>query len=148
MMTDVELIAEIRSWKGTRWIHGQCVKGVGTDCVRFVCAIGKYAGWVAPDYKVPVYNQDWSLHNTATMLEDEVVKFCNLIYRKNDRNRPEFKVGDIFLFIYAKSASHAGIYIGENTIVHSYRGQGVVESSLRHYWKDFHSAWRPRGGYK
>ena len=137
MTTDAELIAEIKSWKGTRWIHGQCVKGVGVDCVRFVCAIGRYAGWVPKNYSVPVYEIDWALHNEVSMLESEIRKFA-------DRIGSPFRPGDILLFIYGKCASHAGIYIGDNKMVHSYRGQGVVESSLSHYVKSFHSAWRPR----
>lgn len=136
MMTDAELIAEIKSWKGTRWIHGQCVKGVGVDCVRFICAIGRFAGWVPPNYSVPVYEIDWALHNEVSMLEQEIRKFCH-------RSSQPFKPGDILLYLYGKCASHAGIYIGDNKMVHSYRGQGVVESSLNHYEKSFHSAWRP-----
>lgn len=137
-MDDTTLIAEIESWIGTRWIHGQCLKGIGVDCVRFVCAIGKFAGWVDKKYTVPVYNKDWALHNTATMLEDEVCKFC-------DKTIGPYQVGDIMLFIYARSASHAGIYIGGNKMVHSYQGGGVVKSDLKHYMKYLHSVWRPRG---
>lgn len=138
MKTDSELITEIRSWKGTRWVHGQSLKGVGVDCVRFVCAIGRFAGWVPANYVVPVYEVDWALHNEVSILEAEISKFAAKI------GKP-FRIGDIFLFLYGKCASHAGICIGGESMVHSYRGQGVVESDLRHYWKDFHSAWRPRG---
>ena len=137
-MDSQELLAEIQSWKGTRWIHGQCLKGVGTDCVRFVCAIGKFAGWVEPDYKVPVYDIDWALHNKVSMLENEIQKFAVQVQQP-------YQIGDIFLFVYGQCTSHAGIYIGNNEMVHSYRGQGVIQSELRHYQKHFHSAWRPFG---
>jgi NlpC/P60 family putative phage cell wall peptidase len=137
-LDDTELIAEIKSWKGTKWIHGQCLKGVGTDCVRFVCAIGKFAGWVQSDYKVPLYDVDWALHNKVSMLVSEIQQFAVEIQKP-------YQVGDIFLFTYGQCASHAGIYIGNNEMVHSYRGMGVIQSELRHYWQHFHSAWRPFG---
>lgn len=139
MVDDQALKAEILSWQGTRWIHGQCLKGVGTDCVRFICAIGKFAGWIPEGYKVPVYHQDWALHNKVSMLETEIQKFAIKV-------QPPYQIGDIFLFVYGMCASHAGLHIGENEMVHSYRGKGVVRSPLTHYWRNFHSAWRPYGG--
>ena len=137
-MDEKELLAEIESWQGTKWIHGQSLKGVGTDCVRFVCSIGKFAGWVEPDYKVPVYNQDWALHNNVSMLEIEIKKFAVVV-------DPPYQVGDIFLFVYGRCTSHAGIYVGDDKMVHSYMGQGVIKSPTRRYLSHFHSAWRPRG---
>lgn len=134
------MTAEVESWIGTPWIHGQCLKGVGVDCVRFVSAIGRASGWVPADYHVPVYNQDWALHNTYSMLEAEIQKFL-IRTTSND-----FRVGDILLFVYGKCASHAGIYIGDDMMVHSYIRKGVIKSSLKHYRKFFHSAWRQEAG--
>lgn len=37
---DIEaLIAEARTWEGTPWMHNQCLKGHGVDCVRFLAAL-------------------------------------------------------------------------------------------------------------
>ena len=36
---DAALGAAIESWVGTPWMAGQCMRGVGVDCVRFVDAV-------------------------------------------------------------------------------------------------------------
>jgi cell wall-associated NlpC family hydrolase len=53
-----------------------------------------------------------------------------------------FQIGDILLFVYGKCVSHAGIYIGDDKMIHAYRRNGVVESSIKYYETKFHSAWR------
>ena len=138
-MDEKTLLQEIESWIGTPWIHGQSLKGVGTDCVRFICSIGKFAGWVAPDYIVPVYNQDWALHNTVSILETEIQKFARAV------SRP-YQIGDVFLFVYGKCASHAGFYIGKGNMIHAYQRRGVIKSPVRHYMNKFHSVWRVNNG--
>lgn len=35
------IIEEARSWLNTPWIHNECQKGVGVDCVNFLFAVGK-----------------------------------------------------------------------------------------------------------
>jgi NlpC/P60 family putative phage cell wall peptidase len=125
----------MESWLGTPWVHGQALKGVGTDCVRFIISVAKAADWIPQDYKPPVYNQDWALHNEVSILELEIQKFAYKV-------SPPFAVGDILLFVYGKCASHAGIYVGEGEMIHAYNRRGVVRSSLRHYTEKFHSAWR------
>ena len=134
-MNNNEIINEARSWIGTKWIHGQALKGVGTDCVHFLIAIAKTFNWIPQNYKPPVYNQDWALHNEESILLKELEKFCYKI-------ESPFQVGDVLTFIFGKCVSHAGIYIGDNKMVHAYIRRGVVESSIEHYKKYFHSAWR------
>lgn len=39
MTTPADIVAEARSWVGTRWIHQARVKGVGTDCIGLVAGV-------------------------------------------------------------------------------------------------------------
>jgi len=136
-MNDDRIVKEIESWIGTPWIHGQALKGVGTDCVRFIISVAKESEWIPKDYIPPMYNQDWALHNEISILEQEIQKFAF-------RVEPPFEVGDILLFVYGKCASHAGIYVGNDEMVHAYREAGVIKTPINHYIRKFHSAWRTK----
>ena len=49
------LLRELGSWKGTKYSHtGVCIKGIGSDCVRFVFAALAATGAVQPP-KFPKY---------------------------------------------------------------------------------------------
>jgi probable lipoprotein NlpC len=51
--------------------------------------------------------------------------------------RKDLQPGDLLFFITnGRSISHVGIYIGNNTFVHSASGKGVVKTSLNdpYYW--------------
>lgn len=39
-----KLIIEARSWLGTKWMHNQCLKGVGVDCINFIWAVTSQCG--------------------------------------------------------------------------------------------------------
>jgi len=58
------LRAVLQSWHGTPYMAGQACKGVGVDCVRFVCEVlRELEGWdEIPMVDIPA---DASLHNRA-----------------------------------------------------------------------------------
>ncbi|MHC4276954.1 MAG: NlpC/P60 family protein [Planctomycetota bacterium] len=138
MTINEEIIAEARSWIGTRWMHGQCVKGYRTDCIRFIVEVGKKFGWVPEDYKPPVYRRDWALHNNESIMIKELSKFCEKV-----DNLRLVEIGDILVFKTGACAAHAGIYIGEDRMVEANIRSGVQEASIENT-KGFHSAWRAK----
>lgn len=133
-MTNEEIINIIRSWKGTKWIHGQSLKGVGTDCIQFIISVGKELNWLDSNYKSIKYSRDWALHNDRSILLEEIKKLCNEV------PLGEIQIGDILIFTFGKCAGHSGFYIGDNKIIHSKIKAGVVEETFN--LKNFHSAWR------
>lgn len=141
-MIESEMIAEIRSWEGTKWVHGQAIKGRGTDCVQFLTKLGKTFGWVPEDYEMPVYNKDWALHNSQSVLKAELAKFC-------DPTSYPWKIGDILVFVFGLTASHAAIYIGDRLVVHAHIKKGVMCCKVEDLKDEkgryqFDSVWRPR----
>lgn len=54
----------LHSWRGTRYMDGQCVKGAGVDCVRFLaCVLNElYREELAVPERLP---RDLSLHDPA-----------------------------------------------------------------------------------
>lgn len=44
-MTRDDIIAEARTWVGTKWAHGQMTKGAGADCLGFIAGIALALGY-------------------------------------------------------------------------------------------------------
>lgn len=45
-MTRADILAEARSWIGTKWAHGQMTKHAGADCLGFLAGIALALGYV------------------------------------------------------------------------------------------------------
>lgn len=131
-----KIIDEFKSWKGTKWVHGQSCKGAGVDCVQLLVAGFKSLGLLPPIFKTIKYNQDYALHNSTSVLLLELKKHCHLI------SLDQIKAGDILVYKYDKTAHHTAVYIGNKKIIHSKIRQGVIESYLSDEQKNFVSAWR------
>lgn len=150
---DADIIREARSWLGTRWVHGQAVKGHGTDCVGFIIQLGKAFNWIPQDYKPPVYSCQHALHRNTSLLLDELAKFAfpiaslsSVVQRtEGERHGPlACEVGSILAFQYERTAGHAGIYIGNNRFIHAYMPKRrVEEASLTDFRRYLNSVWRP-----
>ncbi len=145
-MDNIELfIEEALSWKGTKWRHGQALKGNSTDCIQWLLTLGKKFDWIPLLYQAPKYHRDWALHNNTSILKQEVQKF---FYEVDSGNKMR---GDILLFVFGKTSSHAGIYLGNNKMIHAHIKNGVEEVNLSQIVNDdkqtyediLDSVWRP-----
>jgi cell wall-associated NlpC family hydrolase len=134
-----DLLRELESWLGTRWIHGQCRKQVGTDCVQYLISVAKKLGWISKDYKPPKYRRQTALHTSKDILVTEIMKFCFPVrYR-------DLRIGDIPLYNYGRAAHHAGIVINDREMIHAHIRNGVYRTAISSHDRNFHSAWRPKG---
>lgn len=132
--TREDVIAEVESWKGTQWMHGVALKGYRTDCVQYLIQIAKHFGWIPESYVPPKYRQDYALHNDDSILKVLISEVC---YEIDSESKD---IGDILLFVSGKCASHAGIYIGRNRMVHAHILSGVREDGIDKRILD--SVWR------
>lgn len=109
-------------WLGTPYHHNAKIRGVGVDCARFVIGACEDAGLLEKDSLVlGDYSNEWALHHARDVMHEVAEKYG--IQVKNPRR------GDIFLYQYGRVASHAGIYLGHDEIIHAYIDAGVVISS-------------------
>lgn len=130
------IIAEARSWVGSRWIHGQSVKGVGADCIQFIASVARNLGWIPNSYKTMKYARDWAMHNDRSILIEELSKVAEQV----DING--IKIGDVLIFNTGKCAGHAGFYIGNGMMIHAHIRHGITEEEINRYKDKFNSAWR------
>lgn len=138
-ITDDELITEVRSWLGTKWVHGQSVKGAGVDCIHFPMQVYKNLGVLPEDYKMPTYARDWAMHNKTSLIERGLEELCDRLPTIDDA-----EIGDIVVFKTGMTTGHAGIYIGDGRVIHSEIRNGVREDNLSRFGNDVHSVWRVR----
>lgn len=119
-MTGGEKIAKAAyTWLGTPHVNMAKVKGVGVDCGMLLIACLEDAGLVTPgDIVIKPYSNEWHLHRSEEWFLSYVKQYC----RKVKKPMP----GDFFLYQFGRCISHAGVYIGENRIIHAVVGQGVI----------------------
>lgn len=114
--------AEALSWLGTPYHHHQRVKGLGVDCVHFLCAVYEAAG-VAPPTDPGHYPQFWHLHQSEEVYADRL----DTQFERTSNPLP----GDVVLFKFGRTHSHSGIVLPDGWVVHALARAGGTGSVLR-----------------
>jgi NlpC/P60 family putative phage cell wall peptidase len=109
---DLAIRAEAMSFLGTPFRHGASLRGSGIDCIHLVCAVLRATGMLAADAVIPRYPPDWMIHRREERLVDGLRVYCDEVYAP-------FRVGDILTYKFGHAASHCGIYVGNNQVVHA-----------------------------
>lgn len=116
------LIAEARSWIGTRYVYGGQSRR-GTDCSGLMLEVFK----TACNVKLP---------RTAANQQ----KYCTAIKKR------DLRPGDLVFFSSARTSSvtHVGLYVGGTRMIHASSSRGVIESSMNepYFARHYHSAGR------
>lgn len=120
-MTRKCVVEEAKTWVGTPYHHYAGVKGVGTDCAFIMIKVFAHCGLIK-DFIPPLYPIDWANHKTEEMYLGFVRDYAVEV--------TEPKEGDIVLYKFGRCISHAGIYIGNGTIIHALIGVGVTYSGI------------------
>lgn len=115
------IIAEARSWVGTKWHHMGRLKGIGVDCAMLLAEVYERAGVIGRVYVEP-YPMQWHLHRDDERLKEIVAQYALPVPQS------EAKPGDMILVKYGRAFSHGGVLVdGEGlTIVHAVNGSGVI----------------------
>jgi len=120
----MDIVSESKTWLNTPYHSGAKIKGVGVDCGQLLIAIYEDAGLlIEGDCEPGYYPADFHLHQSEEKYLGWVEKYCDLITGDPQQ-------GDIALFKFGKCVSHGGICIGNNKIIHSYIGMGVIISNM------------------
>jgi cell wall-associated NlpC family hydrolase len=121
------VIAEARSWIGTRFMCQARLKRIGNDlggvdCATLLCEVYERTGIVSK-VDLPHYKRDWQAHASGAIYETVVQQFAHEVPSEAVQS------GDIVLFLLTgttKVFSHAGIVFNwPNEILHARWGGGV-----------------------
>lgn len=100
------------------------------DCYGILCLFYREFGIEMPDF---TKLDDWEAdgHNSSFYLS----QYASLARKLSKNEKPE--CGDFILFRNVKdSPNHAGVYLGDNRFVHSYKKIGVkIDSLTNSVWK-------------
>jgi cell wall-associated NlpC family hydrolase len=115
------------------------VKGSGVDCAMLLAEVYEEAGMVE-HIEVPPYSMQWHLHRDVEKLLEIVEHYA--------RPTEDPKPGDIILFQFGRTHSHAAILVdSDGGIVHAMRDVGVVQDNWQQHCdlntrkKIFYSPW-------
>jgi NlpC/P60 family putative phage cell wall peptidase len=103
MTTGADVIAEARTWLGTRWRHQGVLKGVGCDCIGLVggvaAALGISDAWVDPTKSAPF--KGYGREPDPSLLYRGCAEFLLPVFDKNDA-----RLGDILLLRFHTEPMH------------------------------------------
>lgn len=100
-----KLVSESEEWLGTPYAWGGNTKR-GVDCSGFVKQVYEEMGYMLPRTAAQQYEY-------TDRIKDE-----------------ERKIGDLVFFKEHGKISHVGIYIGNDTVIHSASKRGVVKQNI------------------
>jgi len=121
-MRDNAIVTESRSWLGTPYHHQARVKGAGVDCAMLLCEVFEACGMI-PHIDPRPYPPDWHLHRSEEKYLGWIEKYADPVLDDEDP-----QPGDVVLYKFGRTVSHAGIVIDWPMIIHAYCGQGCVMS--------------------
>jgi cell wall-associated NlpC family hydrolase len=111
------VVSEAMTWLNTPYHHQGRIKGAGTDCAMLLCEVYETVGLI-PHIDPRPYPPDWHLHRS----EERYLRWIEDYADKVDNPLP----GDVALYQFGRTISHGAIVVSWPTIIHAYRGEGVV----------------------
>ncbi len=127
------VVAHARAWIGTPYRHQASCRGAGADCLGLVRGVWRDLVGTEPE-PVPAYTPDWSEPSRTEDLLLAAGRNLLTVAREHRAN------GDVAVLRMQDGAvaKHVGILAraepGHETLIHAYRGHGVVESPLTPAW--------------
>lgn len=120
-----KIAAEAIDWLTTPYHHHARIKRVGVDCAQILCAVYEEVGLV-PHIETGFYPVDWHLHRGEEIYQ-------RWLADSGARRLPleeEPDIGDIAIYKFGRTYSHAGILVERELVVHAYVGRGVILSRM------------------
>lgn len=129
MITQQQIVAAARSWRGTPYAHQASLKGTGTDCLGLVRGVWREVMGAEPE-QAPAYSAGWAEAGTGEALAEAAARHLQYI------PCTEFEAGDVLLFRWRPHlpAKHAGIASSKVTMIHAQEQAEVVEIALSPWW--------------
>ncbi len=124
------LVAEARSWIGTRYRHQASCKGVGCDCLGLVRGVWRGCLGDEPE-QPPAYAPDWAEAGGEDTLAAAALRHLQPIARET------FAAGDVLLFRWRDDcvAKHLAVASSPHSMIHAHDGAAVCEVAIAPWWR-------------
>lgn len=129
-LPDHAVVATARSWLGTPYLHQASLKGVGCDCLGLI--LGIWSDLTGKIASVPNdYSSAWSEIDRSERLLNGLRKQLIEI----DEQENEAGTVAALRLRRNRAVKHLIILTGNDTFIHAYEGNSVVENSLSDFWR-------------
>jgi NlpC/P60 family putative phage cell wall peptidase len=140
LVTPTLVVATARKWLGTPYHHQSAVRGAGCDCLGLVRGVYAELYGVTPE-EPPAYTMTWGEYGKEELMLEAARRHLMEVSVSEDGHtlaldEQRWLTGDVLLFRarIGAVAKHCCIVSGEDTMIHSYSGIGVAETSIG-IWK-------------
>jgi cell wall-associated NlpC family hydrolase len=113
------IVDEAISWLGTPYHHCGAIKGAGVDCAMLLVGVYQNCGYTPLDFDPRPYSTQWHLHRS-----EELYLQWLTAARAQPTGTP--RAGDVAVWRFGRTYSHAGILVGEDRVVHALKDTGCV----------------------
>jgi len=139
-----EILAEARSWIGTRWQHQASLKQVGTDCIGFVAGVARALEMPgATEFYFDPAVRGYGRQPDPVMLNNACLRYLDRV------DLPGALPGDVLVLKFVEEPQHFAILSQRNPdyMIHAYaQARKVCENRIDVVWRSrILSAWRFRG---
>lgn len=130
-MSRADIVAAARDWLGTPYRHQASLKGVGCDCLGLVRGVWRDVVGPEPE-AAPPYPADWA---SAARGEEPLLAAARR--RFVAKSLAEVAPGDLLVFRCKASlpASHLGVAVSRDAMIHAQDGACVAEVALSPWWR-------------
>jgi len=144
-MTKDLLVQNARTWIGTKYLFGQCVKGSGADCATFIIGVFMETGIFPKTFRMSRrYNRQATanLPESVFINELEKVPFFQRVWdSETGPQPPPIEKGDVLVFKKATTGDgHMGLCTDTGLFIHCNTTGGVQEE--RFLKQTVSSVWR------
>jgi NlpC/P60 family putative phage cell wall peptidase len=133
MITRAQVVAEARSWVGTRWHHQAARKGIGSDCVGLVAGVARELGlYGADEFAADPAVRGYGREPDPPMLLSACARYLEPVHL------PELQAGDILLLRFASEPQHFALVSSTNPdyMIHAYaQARKIVENRIDAVWR-------------
>ena len=133
MITRAQVVAEARTWIGTRWHHQASIKGVGSDCIGLVAGVARTLGIVGGDeFAVDPAVRGYGREPDPDMLLAACARYLEPVHL------PEVQLGDILLLRFSSEPQHFALISQRNPdyMLHAYaQARRIVENRIDAVWR-------------
>lgn len=119
MITREAIVAEARSWVGTRWQHATSLKGVATDCIGLITGVGR-ALCIAQAFS---FMRDARFQGYGRTPNVSLLRQALALYLDPTEHALP---GDILLLRFATEPQHFAILSAPDYMIHAYAPARVV----------------------